>query len=402
MTVSPDVDGMCSPGAKRPRVFVVLEYFVPGYKAGGPLRSIWNLTAALGEQFDFYVYTRDRDEGDEEPFAGVRRDCWQDVGNAKVFYASPRNLSMASLARALKTVEPHIIYLNSVFAPMSLRVLTLRKLGVARAPTIVAPRNELSPGALSLKRAKKLAFLAVARKTKLYGRAIWQCSTNAEAAQVRAVFADARTEIACDVAMPSSTVQARTAPPKRPGSANFVYVSRISPKKNLLMALLAMQTCGGAIAFDIYGPIQDDRYWRDCLDVIRSMPSNVTASYLGPLGRESIHETLAAYHYFVLPTLGENFGHAIHEALSVGLPVLIGSETPWTAVTSMKAGWVVEPDLASWRSAISEAVMATSDEFRAMGTNARRVAITSGLVNDAVQANVRLLSSAVAMSSADV
>ena len=402
MTPVPYVACKGSSAPKRPRVFVVLEYFVPGFKAGGPLRSIWNLTVALREQFDFYVYTRDRDEGDDEPFADVLRDSWQDIGNAKVFYASPSRLSMASLARAIKTVGPHVIYLNSAFSPMSLRVLVLRKLGVAPAPTIVAPRNELSPGALSLKRTKKRAFVAIAHMARLYKRAIWQCSNDAEAAQVRAVFADARTEIACDVAMPLSAVQARTTPSKRPGSANFVYVSRISPKKNLLMALQALQACGGDVTFDIYGPIQDAGYWRDCLDVIRSMPSNVTATYRGSLRPESIQETLAPYHYFVLPTLGENFGHAIHEALSVGLPVLIGTETPWSTVTSTKAGWVVQPDVPSWTSAITEAVMTTSDELRLMGANAWEVAISSGVANDAVQANRRLLSAAVAMCDANV
>jgi glycosyltransferase involved in cell wall biosynthesis len=34
------------------------------------------------------------------------------------------------------------------------------------------------------------------------------------------------------------------------------------------------------------------------------------------------------YDYFVLPTLGENFGHAIVESLSLGLPVIISNKTP--------------------------------------------------------------------------
>jgi glycosyltransferase involved in cell wall biosynthesis len=31
----------------------------------------------------------------------------------------------------------------------------------------------------------------------------------------------------------------------------------------------------------------------------------------------------------LLPTLGENFGHSIIEALSAGLPVIISNRTPW-------------------------------------------------------------------------
>src|SRR5207248_8809746 len=135
----------------RPRIFIVDEFFVPGFKAGGPLRSIRNLTEALGDEFEFYVYARDRDEGDHHPFTTVLCDAWQDIGKAKVFYASPSRLSSASIARAIATIGPNVVYLNSAFAPMSLRVLTLRKLGIIKTPVIVAPRNELSPGALSIK-----------------------------------------------------------------------------------------------------------------------------------------------------------------------------------------------------------------------------------------------------------
>jgi glycosyltransferase involved in cell wall biosynthesis len=40
-----------------------------------------------------------------------------------------------------------------------------------------------------------------------------------------------------------------------------------------------------------------------------------------------------------LPTQGENFGHAIFEALSAGKPVLISNQTPWRNLTPAKAGW---------------------------------------------------------------
>ena len=382
-------------GRGRPRIFVALEYFVPGFKAGGPLRSIWNLVLALGDQFEFYVYTRDRDDGDDQAFASVTRDRWQDVGKARVFYASPARLSIASLARAIAGVAPDAIYLNSAFAPMTLRILMLRRLGIVRQPMIVAPRNELSPGALSLKGAKKRAFLSIGRATGLYDRLIWQCSNDAEAAQVRDVFTDARTVIACDVATAIPGEIASTEQAKEAGRARLVYLSRISPKKNLLTALQAVLTCTGAVTFDIYGPIQDEQYWNECLRLIQRMPSNVAVSYCGPLPPDQIPEKLASYHYFVLPTLGENFGHAIHEALSLGLPVLIGSETPWTAVTAMKAGWIVESDVDAWRKAIESAVQMDAVDFRAMAQNARHVALTGGGLAEAVQANVRLLTSAV-------
>ncbi len=40
-------------------------------------------------------------------------------------------------------------------------------------------------------------------------------------------------------------------------------------------------------------------------------------------------ETLSAYDLFVLPSLGENYGHVVFESLSSGTPVLISDKTPW-------------------------------------------------------------------------
>ena len=38
---------------------------------------------------------------------------------------------------------------------------------------------------------------------------------------------------------------------------------------------------------------------------------------------------------FLLPTGGENFGHAIFEALSCGVPVLISDQTPWRGLEAI-------------------------------------------------------------------
>jgi glycosyltransferase involved in cell wall biosynthesis len=45
------------------------------------------------------------------------------------------------------------------------------------------------------------------------------------------------------------------------------------------------------------------------------------------------------FDYFVLPTKGENFGHAIFEAMAVGCPVLISDQTPWTNLEQKNAGF---------------------------------------------------------------
>jgi glycosyltransferase involved in cell wall biosynthesis len=56
------------------------------------------------------------------------------------------------------------------------------------------------------------------------------------------------------------------------------------------------------------------------------------------LPHPNIKPLIEKAHLFVLPTLGESFGHAIFEALAVGCPVLISNQTPWINLAEQKAG----------------------------------------------------------------
>ena len=70
-------------------VLISLPHYKPGWKFGGPTRTISNLVDHLGDEFLFRIITSDRDLGDDRPFPGVEIDRWQQVGKAQVFYMSP-------------------------------------------------------------------------------------------------------------------------------------------------------------------------------------------------------------------------------------------------------------------------------------------------------------------------
>lgn len=70
----------------KPKILTFVSYYLPGYKAGGPLRTIANMVEHLGNDFEFWIVTRDRDLGDTVPYADVIINEWNDVHGAKVFY----------------------------------------------------------------------------------------------------------------------------------------------------------------------------------------------------------------------------------------------------------------------------------------------------------------------------
>jgi len=99
--------------------------------------------------------------------------------------------------------------------------------------------------------------------------------------------------------------------------------------KNLRMAIDLIGSLAGEVSFDIYGPVDDENYGRECRDATSHVRPNVKVTWRGNVRPAEVTNTFARYEFFVLPTLGENFGHVILESLSAGCPVLLSDRTPW-------------------------------------------------------------------------
>jgi glycosyltransferase involved in cell wall biosynthesis len=303
------------------------------------MRSVSALVQQLGHDIDFYVITRDRDEGSDTPYPDLKRGEWKTVGNATVRYLSPDEISTRHLGAAVREIQPQAIYLNSFFAPMSLRVLLARRLGALKhIPVVLAPRGELSTGALGLKAVKKRSFLHLAHRIGLYRDVIFHASTELESAEIlQAIHAASAPRVARNPITVDSAIRAACV--KMPGAARFVFLSRIARKKNLHLALERLRPLRGSVEFDIYGPVIDETYWRECQTAIGAMPANVTVTYRGPVAHDLVQATLSAHHFFLMPTANENFGHAIVEALLAGCPLVTSDQTPWRGLVARGVGW---------------------------------------------------------------
>jgi glycosyltransferase involved in cell wall biosynthesis len=324
-------------------VLIAVGCYLPGYKAGGPIRTIANLIDWLGDEFEFYVLTADRDLHDRQPYSSVLPGQWQTVGKAQVRYLAPHEQHWWRWREWLHSVDYDVLYLNSFFSSFTRSILALRRLGLTPArPIILAPRGEFSPGALGLKQRKKRFFLRWVRQIGLYDRLIWQATNPAEADYIRATLANTAQQIALASNLPARSVFTPVNPSlrlKQPSAARVVFLSRISRMKNLDFALRVLQGVTGALEFNVYGPIEDRAYWEECQSLIQQLPANVHVSYCGEAHPEQVHDIFSRHHLFLFPTRGENFGHVIFEALQAGCPVLASDRTPWRNLSAKTAGW---------------------------------------------------------------
>ncbi|MEP6692933.1 MAG: glycosyltransferase family 4 protein [Gemmatimonadaceae bacterium] len=334
-------------------ILTFVDYYLPGFKGGGPLRTIANIVEQLGDEHEFRIVTRDRDLCDEAAYAEIQVDAWQRVGKGHVFYASPSRMSWAHFRRML-TKTPHAaLYLNSLFSPVfTFPIVLMRAVGaIPRRRLIVAPRGELSPGALAIRPARKRAYLAIARSLDLFGDVTWQASSEYEARDIRAAFPNAERRggeivIAPDLlpALDGIPLTNARREPKRSRELCVIFLSRLTRKKNVDGALRILAGFGERVQVDIYGPLEDEPYWAECLEQIAALPPNVSVSYRGSVAHEQVPAVMAAHDLFFFPTHGENFGHVIVEAMAAGCPVLITDQTAFRGLGPLGVGWDVAHD----------------------------------------------------------
>jgi len=328
---------------QKKTILCFMSYYLPGFKNGGPVRSLLNMCQRLGEEYCFRVVTRDRDRGDTQPYAGCAPELWHQVDGAQVWYLPAPYWSPWRLRRVVMDTSPDLLYFHSFLDPaLTIMPLVLRRLGLLprTIPVLVAPRGEFSPGALSLKRTKKLAYLHAAKWSGLYRNVMWHATSPEEERLIRFWWGrHARVATAANLLARADETGAACRAPKQAGMLRLVFLSRISPKKNLSAVLKFLAEVKVRITFDIYGPTEDKGYWDKCQSLIAKLPRNIEVGYKGCVRPDDVVPTLSRYDVFVFPTLGENFGHVIFEALTAGCPVLLSDQTPWRNLRENKAGF---------------------------------------------------------------
>ncbi|HMM79477.1 MAG TPA: glycosyltransferase [Pyrinomonadaceae bacterium] len=364
----------------RRRILIFCDYYLPGFKGGGGMWSVVNLVDRFGRDHDFFIVTRNHDLTETESYRGVVTDTWNDVGSAKVYFFGKGRLNTKKVAELVVEIRPNAIYLNSLFSLPVIKFLTARRKDlVGELPVILAPCGELSRAALKIKATKKKLFLAYAKAVGLYDGVIWKASFEADAADIRDVFgADVEVMTAPDLVPEAILPDFSPAwkPAKAPGSVKLVYLSRISPKKNLIYLLERLKEVeSGEITLDIIGPVDDEAYWQKCKATIAGMPKNVSVKAHGAFPNSEALRRTADSHFFVMPTLNENFGYVFIEALAAGCPIIVSDNTVWTDVEEKRVGWQIplsEPE--RFVRQIRNCLAMDSTEYVRMSADARKYA----------------------------
>lgn len=356
---------------KKKNIVVLIDWFLPGNKAGGPVKSVYSMLTLLEAYFNFSVITTNNDLGSPKPYDGIELDIWTNYNGIPVYYFSKENLNADNLVRAINSCNPDLIYLNSFWSyNFSILPLRLKKAGKLNSKIVLAPRGMLGKGALSIKPLKKKIFLAFLKIIKLHSAIVFHAATQDEEKEIRVFFKDNEVRIAPNLNT-TALVKQRSIK-KEKGELKLFYLSRISRVKNLHFALEVLQSLktDALITYDIYGANEDEGYWNECKEIIKTLPPNIKVNYKGELSFDQVQPTILNYHFLFLPTLNENFGHSIAETLKSACPVIISTATPWTEVNQGDCGYAIQlTDKNAFCDTIIKAAALSGDEYQKISEN---------------------------------
>jgi glycosyltransferase involved in cell wall biosynthesis len=342
----------------------MIDWFTPGYKAGGPIQSCVNVAFALKDDYGVYVLTSDTDHGDNIPYTNVSNK-WDTAFDPiiNVYYAKKTALTFRQLAKEIRFVQPDYIYLNSMFSPyFVLYPLWLKYSGKIKSKIILCPRGTLYDSALTVKSFKKKVFLLLFNFFGIHKKILFHATNEREEKSILQHFSGSKILIANN--LPNINQPRFASCYKEVGVINCVFVARIVAIKNLLFLLNVLEMVRAVVKLTVVGPIEDDAYWQECKKKITQLPSNINIDYIGTKPNNQLMGIIQQYHLFVLPTTGENFGHAIFEAMLSGRPVLISDQTPWLQLNEKKIGWDIPlNDTAAFINAIEIAANWDQQQF---------------------------------------
>lgn len=328
--------------AQLPKILIFIDNYYPAYKMGGPIKSCRNFVEHMCSQYTIYIFTSNEDYGTDKAINVVPNAWKKGIRNEKVYYCSSTNFSVQLVRNTIKKIAPQFVYLNSFWSYKYSIVPLISMLSFAQSIKIIlAPRGMLQQGALELKKNKKKLYLGIINLLRLYNNVFFQATDMQEKLDVDEAI-NYKHEVTIVPNFVSPILDIYKPIIKEKNVVNAIYLSRLDRKKNFHFLLDILLHIQPSIQFtlNVYGEIGDFEYWKQyCEPKLTKLPAHVQVHIHGAIQVEYVLEAIQKHHLFILTTLGENFGHAIFEALSVGRPVLISNRTPWQNLASQGAGW---------------------------------------------------------------
>ena len=325
----------------KTKILIAIDWYRPAHKAGGPITSIENLVDLLGDEphLEFYVVCGVFDYGEQQSL-DVPQETWVTVGKAQVQYWHSKQLGWKQWMQIYQTLQPDIIHTQGLWSPKFSILPLLVAQRYKKAKIVVSPRGMLTPQALKQKGAMKAGVSFVLKALSAYKNVVFHSTNDQETDEIKLFVNQANILQMPNVPRNLGGAVKQTKRQKQPNELHWLFVGRISPEKNPLLLLEALQLLEISTKGYFIGGCQSETYRQQFEEKIKSLPKQHEVEYLGEKSLQEITEFLGDADVSINTSISENFGHAMAEALSAGVPIIVGPNTPWQSLSEDKSGAV--------------------------------------------------------------
>lgn len=306
------------PGARPLKVLHVVPTYFPAERYGGPIHSVHGLCAALARAGHVVDVCTTSVDGNTR--LSVPEGPPVDVDGVQVRYFRSRfdrlywSPAMSSYLRA-HVAEYDIVHLHSVYLwPTTSAAYWARR---RRVPYVLAPRGMLVPELIRARSAwLKRAWITVFERRNLNRAArVHLTSQQEELDLARCAITQARTMVLPNGVAMAEGIDRRVIP------GQVLYLGRLSWKKNLVALIEAIAAVPTATLL-LAGP--DDEGLADALRQAASAAGcRDRVRIIRTVGADEKRDLFATSACTVLPSLNENFGNVVVEAMAHGCPVIV-------------------------------------------------------------------------------
>ena len=217
------------------KIFITIPWFLPAFRAGGPIQSVANLVNEYKDGVSYFIFCSDVDLNGAA-LDNVERDTWTPYNDhTTVWYNGPDQIS-DHLVKQAEIIKPDIIFIIGLF---SWHYNIVPMIFCKSPKKILSSRGMLHPGGLSQKKLKKKVYLTLFKLLEYHYKVHFHATDEDERTFISNYFGTvAKVSVAGN--FPNKIGYLPVAA-KLSGELKLVSVALISPMKNILQVLQALE-----------------------------------------------------------------------------------------------------------------------------------------------------------------
>lgn len=372
------------------RHFLLYESLDP--KFGGPTYSVPIQcigTKRIGAEMSFVVYEASKPYEERLLFENIEM----------IHIPNPKNKFQYLFATNLKkhfsecTNFPDILHFHGIWMPYNFLVSKFGR--KHKIPYVINPRGDTEEARINYNRIKKLKKKIA---WKLYGKSIVENAACiiATSEQER----DSIRKLGCKVpiAVIPNGIDIDAFPKKivhNHGKKKvLLFLSRINPIKGIEYLIDAWFRLPDEFRTDwelhIAGNSDPKEYLRSLEERVNLNYPKDSVKFVGSITGEDKIQAYQNANLFILPTLNENFGNVVAEAMMCECPVITTKNAPWKCILEEKCGWWIELSVENLVKAIIEGMQMSDQERHALGKKSRECIIRNFSVSSTAEKTMQL------------